>query len=139
MQTGVQPGMQTGVQPGMQTGVQPGMQTGVQAPGQVPPVASGAGQGTGLWGGSEVRLPQAAPTPVMPQPYAAAQEPEAPGAPLPRVVGGPGRDTEPVAESRPVLTGVQGFPAVAGGVGAMLGLLWLQGRTRRGQRSRTVL
>ncbi|MBB2913464.1 hypothetical protein FHS43_004768 [Streptosporangium becharense] len=115
----------------------------VVMPDQVPATASGTGPGR--WGGSGVRLPQAAPAPVTAQPYAAAQpyaparDSGAPGAPLPRDVDGPRRDAAPVAQSSPVLTGAQGLPAVAGAVGALLVLLWLQDRHRRRSRSRSVL
>jgi len=120
-------------------GQQPGMP---QAPGaqgaMTPPISmgmAGAGQMPGLTNG--LQLPQAGPFPAAQVPL--SRDPRPQGAPLPQDLDSPSGQVQPVAESSPLLTGATGLPAVGAGVGALLGLLWLQRKIQRRRRSRHVL
>ncbi|WP_326644704.1 hypothetical protein OG884_11010 [Streptosporangium sp. NBC_01755] len=117
-----------------------GQVPGGQVP-QVPPTSmgmAGAGQLPGLGNGLQFQLPSAGSFPAAAQ-VPVPQDPRPQGAPLPQDLDGPNTQVQPVAESSPLLTEVRGLPAVGAGVGALLGLLWLQRRIQRRRRSRHVL
>ncbi|MGW4426110.1 hypothetical protein [Streptosporangium sp. NPDC004631] len=106
-----------------------------------PPAPAGlaeAGQMPQLWNDPNLRMPLAAPTPIVSPPPPPVADSQPPGAPLPRDVDGPGPETTPVALSGPFLAGARGLPAVGAAVGGLLGLLWLQARIQRRRGPRPV-
>ncbi|MEV8630132.1 hypothetical protein AB0395_00605 [Streptosporangium sp. NPDC051023] len=107
-----------------------------------PPASAGlaeSGQIPELWNDPNLRMPLAAPTPLVSSPASIMADSRPMGAPLPRDLDGPGQEIEPVALWSPSLTGARGLPLVGGAVGGLLGLLWLQGRIHRRRRTRQVL
>ncbi|MEV7012503.1 hypothetical protein [Streptosporangium sp. NPDC051022] len=119
--------------------------TAVRSDPPAPPASalSESGQMPQLWNDPNLRMPLAAPTPVVsPSPGSipgSTADAQPLGAPLPRDVDGPGQEVEPVALSEPFLTGTRGFPMVGASVGGLLGLLWLQAKIQRRRGTRPVL
>ncbi|MET8385542.1 hypothetical protein ABZV14_21330 [Streptosporangium canum] len=100
-----------------------------QPPGQIPPV----------WNDPNLRMPLAAPAPVVSPSSSVMADSQPLGAPLPQDFDGSSRQVRPIAESDPILTGMRGIPVVGVALGVLLGLLWLQMRVQRRRESRSVL